>query len=547
MRVRSILIWLAVSLSVLVVCEGFQVALFADAPSNVLTHGVPAGSRQVKMAAVYGGFAREAAEGGGLLMHNHHTAMPHEATLVRPKEWLVGRTVALLGLDPAKAFRVERAFAVLVFVGGVMLLARTFLEQRRTRASFVAAALLGGTLYWLPPLLPGLAGEPGLWRSWLGPETRESGLGYGYGAQLLGVPHLAAELGWFALAVSLAVLAARERRPIWALAAGLAILALCSVRPYTVPIALAASGAAQLPDLLARGRRAGALVRIAAVSLPVMPMVAHLYGVLRGDSVFATLDVIHPAPPTFELALFVGLPAFLLPLLALGLWRASARPGWSAGTAAALGWTLTQLALIHGAPWVQWEVEPINPLLILCLLGAWRGLERLAAPTALLVGLAGLHAFGTLAWGLELWRARLDPFGPLYLPRAEMEALRALEGQRPEGSMWSDRPPAVLVANEQMALFGPWLGGVRVFVGHPDHSPDISRLRPLVHRALDSGGGLAGLAGEGASHLFLGPRERDPAPPWVARTGVLVPIAESSGGTLYRIDPERLPRSRGPR
>ena len=527
----------AVSAVLLVAIELFQGALFASPPEGTAPHGVPAEGRQLRMAAVYGGFVREAAEGGGLAAHNHHTAVPHEPVLLRPKEWVVGKTMSLFDVHPREALRVERAFAVPVFVFGVTLLGLTLLRRERNVALFVGAACLGGTLYWLPPLIPGLAERPELWRAWLGPPGGgDAGLAYGYSGILIGAPHLAFEIGWFCLAVGLGIRAARARDARLTFAAGLCVLCLCAVRPYTVPIALTACGAAELPSFFRTASRLGAIARVGLLALVPLPLVVHLGRVITGDTVFSSLDVVHPAPPTHEILLFVGVPAFVLPLVASVLLLRGVRPTWSPATAACVGWTVVQLLMIHGSPVIQWEVEPMLPLLVLVLLGVFCGLERLGAPTWLTILLTATHALGGAAWVVELWGRRDDPSGGLYLLEADVKALGELDATRPAGALTSDQAPVVLVTDEFLGSLTPWLGGVRVVVGHRDHTPDYGRISPLLRHFLATGEGLHQLRQSGATHLYVGPRSAPETRAWAQRSERLELEWLEGGAALLRLD-----------
>jgi hypothetical protein len=506
---RAALLWVLCSALWVGAAEGFQAWVLADPPDGLVPHGVLADPAQVGIAAVYGAFVREAAEGGGPRMHNAQTAVPHPPTLLRPWEWLLGRALRAADKSPRQALRAERAAALPLFLLGVGCLARVTLQHRRTRLALVAAAVGGGSAHWLVAALPGAQAHTQWWRSWLEAHAAStSGAGLTYPAFALGAPHLLLEVAWFALALAAAIAAAERRHCGLSLAAGLAVLGLACVRPYTVPIALAAGAAAEFPALLQAGARAAAVVRLAALALPVAPYLAHLFAVLRGETIFSSLDVYHPAPPLHELLLWVGLPGLVLPWLLWRARRAGGRLRLQPRDLALVTALATLLATAHGEPWIAFEVEVLLPLALLVAVVAALALERrpLAAPW-IGAGLA-LHLGGGLVWYVEVSERARDPRGGFYLLPEESAALGHVEWTRPRSAMTADRPPAVLVCTPELGPLVPWLGGVRVVAGHFDHTPDHRRRSALVRQFLTSGQGLEELRREGATLVLDGPRER---------------------------------------
>ena len=74
------------------------------APPGQVPVGVLADDHMIYLSAVYGSFAREAAEGGGISVHNHQTSAPHGDVLDRPWDWLVGCLGRAFELSPRGLF-----------------------------------------------------------------------------------------------------------------------------------------------------------------------------------------------------------------------------------------------------------------------------------------------------------------------------------------------------------------------------------------------------------------------------------------------------------
>jgi len=518
-------------------------AVASRAPAGSRSVGVVADGHLVTMTAVYGSFARESAEGGGLLVHNHQTALPHAPAQARPWDFLLGKVVGALGWGPRAFFLVDRAVVVVAFALAFSWLLGRLVSARAVRWSALVAAFTGGSLYWV-----WIAFERAPLRSLLTHWNAEvmgglSGLGFAFPALLAGVPHLMLELVFLCAAFRVA-LAARGPRP-WgaALLAGFFIAAHCSVRPYTVPVSLAAVGGLFLY------RRA--FVAALLAGLPVLPLLWHYYGVVRGDSVFSSLDVYHPAPSALEQLVFFGLP--VLPALALLLPGVRARlreRGLVDRDAVVLFglWAAANLFLVHGERWpgplrIGWEVEAMLPLpLLVLVLGAVAAdaLPRRALAVVLPLFLA-LHAVPSWFYVTEALERAQDPNGGLLLYEGESTALERLSleaAAAPSGTgLAVDEPSLVLLCHNDLARLVPWLAGVRVYYGHPDHVPDAVDVRHQVEAFYRDGRGLAELQRRGVTHVLWGPREKLPAyGADLRQVAGLEVVFEASDVTLFRVD-----------
>ena len=153
----------------------------------------------IYLGAIYGSFAREAAEGGGLSVHNHQTSTPHGDVLNRPWDWGVGQLGRLMGLGARGYFHLDRWLACLLFGPALVFVLGEFLGRRSARRWALFAIALGGSLYWLIEL-PFVGREAGVGvRTWLDAHhSAQSGLGYSPLALAIGAPHVLLELVFFA-------------------------------------------------------------------------------------------------------------------------------------------------------------------------------------------------------------------------------------------------------------------------------------------------------------------------------------------------------------
>ena len=476
-------------------------ALESPPREDLTAVGIVADPHHVHIGAIYGSFARESAEGGGLRVHNHQTAEPHGAALARPWDWLVGRLGGTA--EPRRWFAVERLAGLLLFPLGCALLLGELLRSRLARGGALVALVSGGSLYWLRVLAgPGSAFDQHL-ATWLRDQGGLSGLGFAYPALLLGVPHLALEIAFFAGGLGAALGSRRRDSLPWAAAAGLLLFLLACVRPYTAPAALAGAG---LALVWGRWRRGLAPATLALV--PTLPLLWHYAWVLRGESVFAALDVVHPAPRAVEQALFCGVPvllagAWLLPAVRR---RRRALGRLPTPVSAALGTSLALLLVVVLGPFVSWQVEALLPLPLFAVLAAalaWEGLGARArwVGAAVLV----LHAVPSAFYGAEVARRLDQPGSDYWILAAEREALARLETLR-EGTLAQDRPPAVLLCEPTFGRLVPWLAGVRVYAGHTDHTPGFAAKARRAQAFFRYGVGAAELAPAGVTHVLVSPR-----------------------------------------
>jgi hypothetical protein len=508
--------------------------------------GILADPLHVSMGAVYGAFVREAMDGGAPYMHNSQTTNPHPPTLLRPYEYAIGRLGrALQPAEPARfAFEAERLIGLLLFVGGLATLAHQLLTSWLLRAVFLGLGCFGGNLFvWVQAV-----GGPRVWLDTNMPHL--SGLGFSYPAYLLGVPHLAAEVGCAAFAMAgILGLVASARRGLesraalgFALLGGLAILGVASVRPYTAPVLwivglIAWYGVRAMQTEWSAARRMRWLALGAGLLLPAPPMLLAIRASLGEGSAFAALNVVHPSPPMVEQLLFFGFPALGALLLFL-MWTWISRR-WHVASPRALGHLLLWLglgtALANAGPWVAWEVEAMSPLAL-----AWLCVFMVLVAAVLE---AGARAASALAWGLVVVAAGLGLWSAqardvelaaavarherhLVLTPAEAAAVDWLRAHRAElGSKnaATDRTglardaalPGIWCEASPLATMLPWLAGVRVFLGHPDHTPDSAERLAFSQRFRRDGKGLSLLGGAGVTHLLswpFPPEARQPDP-----------------------------------
>ncbi len=479
--------------------------------------GPLADRHHIEMGAIYAGYVREAFESGALAMHDSQTAVSHAGTLLRPWEWALGRGLAALGGGAEQGLAAERIAALLlVGVASSLLMSLCTASSLRRRIG-TAALLFGGNLFWLVELAGRRSGLGEAARGWLNDVfPRLSGQGFSAFAVHLGVPHLALELGCFALVVLAGVHAARRRSLAAAAATGVLALALACVRPYTLPAALTAAGAAWLPLLFAGSgaQRARAVAAVLLLGLPSLPYAWHVSEVLASDTPFSKLNVLHPAPAPGELLTFLGAFAWAaLPLAALA-WsrRRTGKPGVRVPKellAALWGWGLVELALVQGEPWIAWEVEAALPLGTLAVVVCVVALEALPGTwgTGILAALAGLGFAGSAGWTAELLERAGSGSDPLLISVEERAAFEFLESDR-AGPLSSDDANAVLLCSSELSVLAPWLAGVRAYRGHPDHVLEPRVLQERQRAALRGLAQVDAVRRGGVTHVLSGPRER---------------------------------------
>jgi hypothetical protein len=485
--------------------------------------GILADSLHVTMGAVYGAFVRETidaperpddvAGGRGWFVHNQQTTEAHRGALLRPWEHVLG--LVARAIEPADSaafvFHLERWLAAFMFAFGVAWLGAELFARLVTRALFLFAAGLGGNLYGLVEL----AGRPAFLRHWLDDYLPNlSGLGFSYPSYLLGVPHLAMEIGCVAMGFAglLQVLRRPDGAGAWgaALLGGLGIFGLAAIRPYTAPVLF-------VVVLLALGRWAlreryvaRALGLITCLLLSGAVMLGFDALALRGDSIFSALDVVHPSPPLLEQALFLGAP-LLVAIALLPLVGSRLEPTRRLLLAT---WLVLGTLLANGAPLVAWEVEALSPLLLgwlalaVLALESWfeTGARRRALGLGLLMLLVGLGSTRARLVELETHLAARDRY--LWMSEAEAEAIDWLAAHRLPGGLSRDASrPGVWVEPRPLAALVPWLAGVRVFLGHPDHTPESGRKLAFSERFLGDGLGLGLLKEAGVTHLVRWPEE----------------------------------------
>lgn len=540
-------VWLALVFALVVWMRGgAKIEAARESVDSGRLVGILADPLHVSMGAVYGAFVREAMDGGTPYVHNSQTTNPHPPTLLRPYEYAIGQLGrAVQPADPARfAFEAERLIGLLLFVFGLAALAHQLRLSWILRAVFLGLACFGGNLFvWVQAV-----GGPRVWLDTNMPHL--SGLGFSYPAYLLGVPHLAAEVGFAAFAMAGIVgLVASARRGIetpglmrLALMGGLGMLGVAVVRPYTAPVLwlvglVAWYGMRAVQTEWDAGRRMRWLALGACLLIPAPPMLLAIRASLAEDSAFAALNVVHPSPPLLEQLLFFGFPA----LGALGLfllWPWLSRR-WQVVNPRSLGLLLLWLglgtALANAGPWVAWEVEAMSPLALawLCvfmvLVAALLEARARAAgflAWSLVAFATGLGLWSTHARNLELQAAVGRHERHLVLLPAEATAVDWLSSHRAElavggaeigrtGLAHDAALPGIWCEASPLATMLPWLAGVRVFLGHPDHTPDAAERQAFSQRFRRDGKGLSLLGGAGVTHLLswpFPPEARQPDP-----------------------------------
>ena len=486
--------------------------------------GALADPLHVSIDGIYGSFIRESMDGGGWRVHNHQTTEPHEAAMIRPWEFLVGKLVkesSEVTSNPASAiFHTERRLAILLFALGVAWLASELFRSFTLRAFALMVAMLGGNLYGIVERLGRESAVGSFFRSWLDNGLPDlSGLGFAYPALLLGTPHLALEVAFMAAAMGGALAAARIMNQGGGNARYFGTILLCSasffflaaIRPYTTPVAAVAIFAAFLPSLLGAMHRGSptrlrAIFGLVVIALPTLPLLLHYRSLLSGDSVFSGLDVVHYSPPPLEQLLFFG-PAVLL-LLALAPTVFRARKSivlWSPGALLLLTWLVSNLLLGNSAPLVSWEVEALLPISLAVLFVALFWVQEYTKRW--LLSLGGLAI--VLLLGLSSSLQRLDELDDrlaardpaLWLSAEHAGLVDFLEANR-QSSLADNHSPGALVFNSDLACLVPWLAGTRVFTGHPDHTPEFGRKADFEQRFLKTGQGSKLLMDGGVRYVI---------------------------------------------
>jgi len=508
----DLLLGLLLSLLAALLCTWLYLRSEAAAAPGQVPVGILADDHLIHVGAVYGSFAREAQEGGGISVHNHQTSLPHGDRLHRPWDAMIGWLGALFGLGPRGLFHLDRWLATLLFGPCMALLLGELLASRAVRRGALCALFSGGSLYWLCELVGRESGFGRALRTWLEAyHPGLSGLGFAPPALILGAPHLLLELVFMGAALAFALRAVRTGGLWWALPAGLALLGQAWVRPYTVPVSVLGVVLLLGPGLFRSGVRLRALAGLTLALSPVVPHLLHLRGVVSGETIFSSLDVSHPAPPSLEQLWFQGPSVLLAALLLLPAVRRRRR-ALGAGRESLLLATLLvgNLALTHGEPLVRWEVEAMLPLFLLATLLGARAVEALPARWlgAVGVGFLLLNAAPTAGYLLEVERGLEHEGGPYWISSDEQAALDWLQEQRPEDALTRVQPPIALLCHPALGRLVPWLGGVRVALGHPDHTPHWDS---ILHRAKKGyyrfGAVLGELAEGGVTHILWGPRE----------------------------------------
>jgi len=515
--------------------------------------GILADNLHVSMGGIYGSFAREVLDGGGLFVHNNQTSEPHEGAQARPWEWLIGKLGRLVGPEDEAAFvfHADRIIAAILWALTLAWLASELFASRLARALAVASGLAFVNLYWVVEWAGRTSAFGSSVRTWMdGGHSEVSGLGFGYASVLLGVPHLVLELAFLCgvLAAALAVLRldddetrsrGRElglagslpnfggRRVAVALVGGLCFLGLASARPYTAPVAafavaglmalrvarLGTRGATDNPEGEAASFPRALLSSLGlglCIGLPALPLLVHQMLLLKGGSVFSGLDVLHLSPPLLEQAMFLGLGlpvalvatpfalrrligerATVAPLLAIGLW------------------ILAGTALTNGAPLIPWEVEAFLPMALAWLLLALLSLEALAAGRRLPVAAVGGSLLVASLIGLGFRMAELNEgldrkLTHLWMSPDTAALVDHLEAAR-SGLDLDQSSPVVAIDQRRLAPLLPWLAGVRVFVGHPDHTPNPAVKKGFFERFRLHGQGIVYLFDAGVTHVATRP------------------------------------------
>ncbi|MDF1799470.1 MAG: hypothetical protein P1V81_09865 [Planctomycetota bacterium] len=514
--------------------------------------GILADNLHVSMGGIYGSFAREVLDGGGLFVHNNQTSEPHEGAQARPWEWLIGKLGRMVGPadEAAFVFHADRIIAAILWALTLAWLASELFATRLARGLAVACGLCFVNLYWVVEWVGRTSAFGASLRTWMdGGHSEVSGLGFGYASVLLGVPHLVLELAFLCgvLAAALAVLRLDEqeartgerdlglagslpnfggRRVGVALVGGLCFLGLASARPYTAPVAaFAVAGLMALRVVRlgfgaggAPGDEAPSLPRALlcslglglCIGLPALPLLVHQMLLLKGGSVFSGLDVLHLSPPLLEQAMFLGLG---LPVALVATPFALRRLAGERATAAPLLvvglWILAGTALTNGAPLIPWEVEAFLPMALAWLLLALLSVEALAARRRLPVAAVGGTLLVASLVGVGFRMAELNEglerrLTHLWMSSDTAALVDHLEAAR-SGLDLDQSSPVVATDQRRLAPLLPWLAGVRVFVGHPDHTPNPAVKKGFFERFRLHGQGIVYLFDAGVTHVATRP------------------------------------------
>jgi hypothetical protein len=197
---------------------------------------------------------------------------------------------------------------------------------------------------------------------------------------------------------------------------------------------------------------------------------------------------------------------------------------------------------------VAWEVVALLPLMLLVLVAALLALEALPRRAFALAGALALalHLVPTGFWLREVAVRSRTAASDLWIGAGESAALAWLEARRPAlpaGALGADQPPAVLLAAPRTAALAPWRAGVRVYVGHPDHTPGAAEKATALEAFYRHGAGLGQLAAAGVTHVLYGAAEarlggREPGSELPAHPR-LVEVFSGAGVALYEIRSER--------
>lgn len=446
---------------------------------------------------------------GAWLFHIAYTPEPHPPALFFAFHLVLGRLAALLPGDDLTARLILVYHAARLAFGLVLLLtvyrflsALTGSVEIR-RLGFLLVAF-GGGLGWLLVAL----GQP----EWLGSLPLDYILPEGFTFLVLyAFPHIA--LGRTLLLWGLLFLlrawghgpASQTSSPGWALAAGLAWLAMGLIVPFYVLVAWAVTGALWAALAWRRRRLPWPEGRLAMGAVAISaPVVLYSVWIFTSNAVYATWAaqnrILSPHPLHY-LAAF-GLLLVLAGCAVPGVW---AEKGWGW---AAIAWVAVVPLLVYLPFNLQRRlVEGVQvPLSLLAAQGAlevlaprWR-MPRNLVVVALLAALLPSNAL-LLAGNSQ---ALLSRPSPVFRDAAEVAALDWLSLQA--------RPEEVVLSSFETGNYLPARVGARVFVGHGPETVDSDQKRALVARFFDAGTDQAwreSLLGQyGLDWVFWGPAER---------------------------------------
>ncbi len=451
-----------------VLLVGTLLATLTTVPYVLAWREPPPGSRflgfffQIEDIYNYLSYVQQA-EDGALLFVNKATGPDQRPVLVNVEWLLVGRLSALLGRQPALAYRCVGVAAVLVLLGGALaLLRRTGVPPGHATAGLLLIALGGGL--------------GGLRYLWLGPPAWRSldlisGL-FPFVAALVN-PHFvvgSALLCW-------SLLAFLDGRNACAVLLG-SLLALA--RPYDLALLVAVRG---VGVCLSEPR--GAWIRRLWPLLGFTPVLAYnlwVFYLSPGFRIFS--DVRYSPPPLVDMAVALGPAAALA---ALGLFRG---PGDPAARAHVLAWAGLGLVLAVFRPFaisLQFLVGIGVPLLVL---GA-RGLSR-AAPSMTALAAIGLSSTSVVALGIVL-----QPNPRWFVPQERFDV--AVELRR------TCRPGQRVLAPPDIGLYAGALSSCRPLVAHPG-VPDFEQRVVSLDRFYGPASASERrrlLADEGIDHVVL--------------------------------------------